>query len=102
MATMTVSSKGQVVLPADIRRRLGLLAGTQMEIIEEPDGVRLVVLRPLKVTSIAACAGMVTAPSKDKARNLANFRNTFSNPNQPLKKRAKIAELLPKVKIPKA
>lgn len=73
MATMTVSSKGQVVLPADIRRRLGLMAGTQMEIIEEPDGVRLVVARPIKAASIAACAGMVTAPSKGKARNLADF-----------------------------
>jgi AbrB family looped-hinge helix DNA binding protein len=73
MATMTVSSKGQVVLPADIRRRLGLMAGTQMEIIEEPDGVRLVVSRPVKAASIAACAGMVTAPSKGKARNLADF-----------------------------
>ncbi len=73
MATITVSSKGQVVLPADIRRRLGLMAGTQMEIIEEPDGVRLVVSRPIQVSSIAACAGMVTAPSKGKARNLAEF-----------------------------
>ena len=73
MATMTVSSKGQIVLPADIRRRLGLMAGTQMEIIEEPDGVRLVVSRPVKATSIAACAGMVTAPSKGKVRNLADF-----------------------------
>jgi antitoxin PrlF len=73
MATMTVSSKGQVVLPADIRRRLGLMAGTQMEIIEEPDGVRLVVSRPVKAASIAACAGMVTAPSKGKARCLSDF-----------------------------
>jgi len=73
MATMTVSSKGQIVLPADIRRRLGLMAGTQMEIIEEPDGVRLVVARPIKASSIAACAGMVTASSTGKARNLADF-----------------------------
>jgi AbrB family looped-hinge helix DNA binding protein len=73
MTTMTVSSKGQVVLPADIRRRLGLMAGTQMEIIEEADGVRLVVSRPVKASNIAACAGMVTAPSKGKARNLAGF-----------------------------
>lgn len=73
MATMTVSSKGQVVLPADIRRRLGLMAGTQMEIIEELDGVRLVVSRPVKTSSIAACAGMVTATSKGKVRNLADF-----------------------------
>lgn len=73
MATMTVSSKGQIVLPADIRRRLGLMAGTQMEIIEEPNGVRLVVSRPVKPTSIAACAGMVTAPSKGKQRRLEDF-----------------------------
>lgn len=73
MATMTVSSKGQVVLPADIRRRLGLMAGTQMEIIEETDGVRLVVSRPIKAACITACAGMVTAPSKGKSRNLADF-----------------------------
>lgn len=73
MAIMTVSSKGQVVLPADIRRRLGLMAGTQLEIIEEPDGVRLVISRPIKAASIAACAGMVTAPSKGKARSLGNF-----------------------------
>lgn len=73
MATMTVSSKGQIVLPADIRRRLGLMAGTQMEIIEEPNGVRLVVSRPVKPTSVAACAGMVTAPSKGKPRRLEDF-----------------------------
>ena len=73
MTTMTVSSKGQIVLPADIRRRLGLMAGTQMEIIEEPDGVRLVVSRPVKPSSIAVCAGMVTAPSKGKLRKLSEF-----------------------------
>lgn len=73
MTTMTVSSKGQVVLPADIRRRLGLMAGTKMEIIEESNGVRLVVSRPIKAASIAACAGMVTAASKGRARNLADF-----------------------------
>ncbi len=73
MAMMTVSSKGQVVLPADIRRRLGLMVGTRMEIIEEADGVRLVVSRPVKAANIAACAGMVTAPTKGKARSLFDF-----------------------------
>ncbi len=73
MTTMTVSSKGQMVLPANIRKRLGLMAGTQMEIIEEADGVRLVVARPIKAANIAACAGMVTAPTKGKARSLSDF-----------------------------
>ncbi len=73
MASMTVSSKGQIVLPAEIRKRLGLMAGTQMEIIEEADGVRLVVARPVKAANIAACAGMVTAVAKGKARSLSDF-----------------------------
>jgi antitoxin PrlF len=73
MAMMTVSSKGQVVLPAGIRKRLGLMAGTQMEIIEEADGVRLVVARPVKAVDISACAGMVTASAKGQARSLSDF-----------------------------
>ena len=73
MASMTVSSKGQVVLPAEIRKRLGLMAGTQMEIIEEADGIRLVVARSIKAADIAACAGMVTATAKGKARSLSDF-----------------------------
>ncbi len=73
MATMTVSSKGQVVLPAEIRRRLGLMAGAQVEIIEESNGLRLVVSRPVNTTTIAACAGMLTARSSGKPRSLEDF-----------------------------
>ena len=73
MAMMTVSSKGQVVLLADIRKRLGLMAGMRMEVIEEADGVRLTVPRPVKATNIATSAGLVTAPSSGHARSLADF-----------------------------
>lgn len=41
MATLTVSSKGQIVLPAGIRRRLGLGAGAKIEIVEEAGELRL-------------------------------------------------------------
>ncbi len=73
MAMMTVSSKGQVVLPANIRKRLGLMAGMQIEIIEEADGVRLIVARPVKAANIAASEGLVKAPSRGRARSLADF-----------------------------
>jgi len=73
MATMTISSKGQIVLPADIRRRFGLVAGTRIEIIEEPSGLRLLVCHPVKPALLADCAGMITAPSKGKARRLEDF-----------------------------
>jgi antitoxin PrlF len=73
MAKMTVSSKGRVVVPADIRKRLGLIAGMRIEIVEAADGVRLTVVRPIKAANIAASAGLVKAPSRGYARSLGNF-----------------------------
>ena len=73
MATMTISSKGQIVLPANIRKRLGLMAGSQLEIIEEPDGLRLVPAHPVKPATVKLCAGMITAPKTGKPRHLADF-----------------------------
>ena len=36
-----LSSKGQVTLPKDVRRRLGLKTGDTIEFIEEPEGYRI-------------------------------------------------------------
>lgn len=36
-----VSSKGQVVIPADVRRKLGLTQGSVLRFVVEDDGVRL-------------------------------------------------------------
>ena len=73
MATMTISSKGQIVLPANIRKRLGLMAGSQLEIIEEQDGLRLVPSHPIKPATVQACAGMIIAPKTGKSRHLVDF-----------------------------
>ena len=37
----TVSSKGQVVIPADVRKRLGLVQGSVLRFAMDADGVRL-------------------------------------------------------------
>lgn len=37
----TVSSKGQVVIPGDVRKRLGLVQGSVLRFVLEADGVRL-------------------------------------------------------------
>lgn len=37
----TVSSKGQVVVPSDVRKRLGLVQGSVLRFVLEADGVRL-------------------------------------------------------------
>jgi antitoxin PrlF len=39
--TATVSSKGQVVIPGDVRKRLGLVQGSILRFVLDADGVRL-------------------------------------------------------------
>ena len=73
MAFVLVSSKGQVVLPAPVRRRLGLGTGSRLEITEEPDGLRLRVAMALPKVNVSDLAGLVTAPSQGKPRRLQDF-----------------------------
>ena len=39
---MRVTSKGQVTIPQDVRRRLGITPGSDVEFRMEEDGVRLI------------------------------------------------------------
>ncbi|MGA7983438.1 MAG: AbrB/MazE/SpoVT family DNA-binding domain-containing protein [Chromatiaceae bacterium] len=73
MTTVILSDEGQVPLPADLRRRLGLGAGARLELSEEPDGLRLRVVRTLPPTDIASLAGMIKAPSCGAPRRLEEF-----------------------------
>lgn len=73
MSSVLVSAKGQVVLPADLRRRLGLNPGARLEVTEEPDGLRLRVQRAVPAAAMEELAGMVTAPSRGKPRKLSEF-----------------------------
>jgi len=73
MAELTVSSEGRIRLPADLRRRLGMGAGAKLELIEEPDGVKLRVARRVDPCDLAALAGMAKAPSRGMPRSLVNF-----------------------------
>jgi len=62
MSTLLVSSKGQIVLPAALRRRLGMGAGARIEVLEESDGLKLRVVRPVQTADLTGMAGMVKAP----------------------------------------
>lgn len=73
MSTLLVSSKGQIVLPAALRRRLGMDAGARLEVLEEPDGLRLRVVRSVTAVDVTALAGMIKAPARGVARDLADF-----------------------------
>jgi AbrB family looped-hinge helix DNA binding protein len=73
MSVLTMSSKGQIVLPADLRRRMGMGAGAKIEVVEESDGVRLKVVRGVGVSDVSALAGMVQARSRGVPRSLDDF-----------------------------
>ena len=46
LATTRLSSKGQVVIPEEIRQRLGLQEGTQFVVVGEKDVVILKAIQP--------------------------------------------------------
>ena len=73
MSTLLVSSKGQIVLPAALRRRLGMGAGARLEVFEESDGLKLRVVRSVATADMSAMASMVKAPARGVARRLEDF-----------------------------
>jgi AbrB family looped-hinge helix DNA binding protein len=73
MPTLLVSSKGQIVLPAALRRRLGMGAGARLEVLEESDGLKLRVVRPVAVADLTGLAGMVQARPRGVPRQLEDF-----------------------------
>lgn len=73
MPTLLVSTKGQIVLPAAMRRRQGMGAGARIEVLEESDGLRLRVLRPVAVADLSALAGILKAKSRGVPRRLEDF-----------------------------
>jgi antitoxin PrlF len=73
MSTLLVSSKGQIVLPAALRRRLGMGAGARIEVLEESDGLKLRVVRSVSTADMTGLAGMVKAPARGIPRRLEDF-----------------------------
>ena len=73
MSTLVVSSKGQIVLPAALRRRLGMGAGARIEVLEESDGLKLRVVRTVATADLTGMAGMVKAAARGAPRRLDDF-----------------------------
>lgn len=71
MSLVTVSAKGQVVIPAEIRRRLGIGPGTQLEIVEEEGTIRVRILRALSTSTLDEGFGMLEY--RGAPRRLAEF-----------------------------
>jgi AbrB family looped-hinge helix DNA binding protein len=81
MKTAYVSSKGQLVIPADLRRRYGIKPGTKIQFIE---GDNQIVLQPVTKTLIRSLWGkykdeksmteeLLKERAKDRQREEAKF-----------------------------
>ena len=70
---LIVSSKGQIVLPAELRRRIGMGAGARVEVFDESDGLKLRVVRAVATADMSGLAGLVKAPARGVPRRLEDF-----------------------------
>ena len=61
MSTATLTVKGQVTIPADVRRRMGLDAGDRIEFVELKDGQYLIM--PV-IDDVQSLKGMLRKPKK--------------------------------------
>jgi len=57
--TTTVSSRGQVVLPSPVRRKLGLRKGTRISIVIEKENEKRMVLCPVENDVIRELRGIL-------------------------------------------
>ena len=60
MSTATLSSKGQITIPTDVRRRLGLEFGDRVEFVEFDGGFAI---RPA-IDDVRSLKGLLRKPSK--------------------------------------
>lgn len=60
MATATLTSKGRVTIPAQVRASLGLNAGAHIEFVAQADGTFLIMPA---IQSVKALKGLIRKPA---------------------------------------
>jgi AbrB family looped-hinge helix DNA binding protein len=65
VSTTRLSSKGQVVIPEEVRKRLGLAAGTQFVVVYEDD---VVILKTIRPPSLAEFDNLIRAARRQAKR----------------------------------
>lgn len=61
MSTATLTVKGQVTIPADVRKRMGLDAGDRIEFVELQDGQYLIMPA---IDDVRSLKGLLRKPKK--------------------------------------
>jgi len=74
-ATTTLSSKGQVVIPEDIRMQLGLEPGAQFVVIADRDVVIFKLLEPPSLKDFSALVAQARKVAKQTGLTRADIAN---------------------------
>jgi AbrB family looped-hinge helix DNA binding protein len=77
-ATTTLSSKGQVVIPEEIRIRLGLKAGAQFVVLGDRDVVIFKVLEPPARDDFAVLVGRARQVAKKTGLTRADVKKAVA------------------------
>lgn len=79
MGTVRVSSKGQIVIPKDIRDSRHIAPGAELEIYTSGEEIHLRMLaRPVPQTTVAAGRGMLATARRTAALSEAEVRRRIS------------------------
>ncbi|MDD5242326.1 MAG: AbrB/MazE/SpoVT family DNA-binding domain-containing protein [Sulfuricella sp.] len=76
MDTVTVSEKGQMIIPAGLRRKLGITAGSRLGVVPDGSGFRVIIepaRKTLAASSLAGIAGYTGPHISDEEMDVANF-----------------------------
>lgn len=65
MHTAYITSKGQLVVPAKMRRKYNIKPGTRINFIEEPDGK--IVMQPITPEAIRSLRGILKPKTGEKS-----------------------------------
>ncbi len=74
MDTAAVTSKGQLVVPARLRRRYGIKPGTKVRFIERPDGILFQPVTPEYIRSVCGMLSSETSVTGDLLKERARDR----------------------------
>lgn len=77
-ATTTLSSKGQVVIPEEIRDRLGLKAGAQFVVVADRDVVIFKVLDPPALSEFAPLVARARQAAKHSGSRQVDIANAIA------------------------
>jgi antitoxin PrlF len=79
MTTSVLSSKGQIVIPKEVREKLGLDAGDRVQFVEDPNGGYKIVPATGDVRELRGMVAKPKAPVSVEQMNAAIARRAVRN-----------------------